>query len=237
MPKASQVGEITYVDVQMIKPIGYKGVRYATFFLDDKTRMPKVAFHIHKDQASDACIKEAKWFHNVTGRYPVLFASDSGRGFSKFNKWAENKGILIRNSAPRTPEPNGAIEHLQYHAVQTARVMMIEAGLPHYLWPFAVETAVYIISRLIQKDATCSPIQAYQEELKLPNPAPSLKHIKVWGCRAYVHIPKEDRIKSMKMNPFAKIESLIEYLGDHGHLYKIWYPDSNKITISRDVTF
>jgi len=88
---------------------------------------------------------------------------------------------------------------------EIARVMMIDAALPLYLWPFAIETAVYIVNRLIKEGDKKSPLQKYRELLNLPNQIPNLDFIRIWGCRAYVHIQKEDRVKSLKMLPRAKI--------------------------------
>jgi hypothetical protein len=64
--------------------------------------------------------------------------------------------------------------------MKLARVMMIDAKAPAYLWPFAIETAVYTVVRLIPEGKTKSPLQSYREMLNLPNPLPSTKHLRVW---------------------------------------------------------
>ena len=59
--------------------------------------------------------------------------------------------------------------------------MTLDAHLPAELWPFAIERSVYIINRMISTSHTKSSLQLWREELNLPNPTTSLRHIRVWG--------------------------------------------------------
>jgi hypothetical protein len=62
---------------------------------------------------------------------------------------------------------------------------------------------------------------------------PSLTHIKVFGCDAYVHIPKENTSKLDK-----KAEKCI-FIGYKDGLkrYKLWKLETKKVVYSRDVVF
>jgi hypothetical protein len=62
---------------------------------------------------------------------------------------------------------------------------------------------------------------------------PSLTHLKVFGCDAYVHVPKENKSKLDK-----KAEKCI-FIGYKDGLkgYKIWNPETKKVVYSRDVVF
>ena len=62
---------------------------------------------------------------------------------------------------------------------------------------------------------------------------PSLQHLRVFGCDAYVHVPKENRSKLDN-----KVEKCI-FIGykDGVKGYKIWNPENKKIVYSRDVVF
>lgn len=237
LPKAIKVGQIIYIDVQTIKPTAFDGTNYFTCFLDDYSRMPFARFHKTKGEASDVSISFCKEFHNQAGYWPMVIVKDLGREFNRFNKSATEQGMVLRHTAPRTPEPRGAIERLQYFIVQCGRVMMIDAGLPFYLWPFTIHTAVYIISRLTLSGKEKAPLQIWREELRLNDPIPSLQHLRVWGCKAYEHIPPEDRVKAEKMFLKANVGRLVGYVGDHGKMFKIWHPDTGKVYISRDITF
>ena len=68
--------------------------------------------------------------------------------------------------------------------------MLSGAGLGQEFWVDAVETACYQVNR--------SPSSALED--KTPQEVwtskkPSLSHLRVFGCDAYVHIPKEKRTK------------------------------------------
>jgi hypothetical protein len=62
---------------------------------------------------------------------------------------------------------------------------------------------------------------------------PSLTHLKVFGCEAYVHVPKGNMSKLDK-----KVEKCI-FMGYKYGLkgYKIWNPETNKVVYIQDVVF
>jgi hypothetical protein len=62
---------------------------------------------------------------------------------------------------------------------------------------------------------------------------PSLQHLRVFGCDAYVHVPKENRSKMDK-----KDEKCI-FIGykDGVKGYNLWNRETKKIVYSRDVVF
>src|SRR6202161_1550474 len=131
-----------------MKPIGYGGIKYYLINVNDKHRVPEVEFLHNKGRASDKLITFCKKFKAITGRYPLHFRMDGGLEFSKFNTWAKKKGITIEKTPPRTPEPNGVAERYAGYLNQTSRAMIIDAGLPAKLWPFALDAAVYTVVEL-----------------------------------------------------------------------------------------
>ena len=112
--------------------------------------------------------------------------------------------------------------------------MIIDSRLPPKLWPYAVETAAYIINRLPNTTIGDKPLVFWHREL-LINQDVSLDHVRIWGSKAYVHIPKEDRVQVEKMAPRAFLGHLVGYEGDHSHIYKVWIPSTNQVKRSRDV--
>jgi hypothetical protein len=62
---------------------------------------------------------------------------------------------------------------------------------------------------------------------------PSLQHLRVFSCDAYVHVPKENRSKLDK-----KVEKCI-FIGykDGVKGYKLWNPKTKKTVYSQDVVF
>jgi hypothetical protein len=108
------------------------------------------------------------------------------------------------------------------------RCMLSGVGLGKELWVEAVGTACYLVNR--------SPSSVLDE--KTPQEVwtgkkPSLTHLKVFGCDAYVHVPKENMSKLDK-----KVEKCI-FIGYKDGLkgYKLWNPETKKVVYSRDVVF
>jgi hypothetical protein len=62
---------------------------------------------------------------------------------------------------------------------------------------------------------------------------PSLTHLKVFGCEAYVHVPKEN------MSKLDKKDEKCIFIGYKDGLkgYKLWNPETKKVVYSRDVVF
>ena len=61
----------------------------------------------------------------------------------------------------------------------------------------------------------------------------SYEHLRVFGCRAFVHIPKDERLK---LDVKAKPSIFFKY-GHEEFRFKLWDPMSKKIVRSRDVVF
>ena len=57
-----------------------------------------------------------------------------------------------------TPEPNGVAERMGGYINQTQRTMNMDAKLPDSLWPFRVNTAIYIHNRLVNPKTGKTPI-------------------------------------------------------------------------------
>jgi hypothetical protein len=68
--------------------------------------------------------------------------------------------------------------------------MLADAKLPHKFWAETLSTAVYLRNRspsVAVKGKT--PFEA------LTGQKPNVKHLRVFGCEAYAHVPKDERKK------------------------------------------
>ena len=234
--RSRKVGNLFYADVQSVKPTSIEGYNYFLVIVDDKSRQTFTIHLMTKGQASDALIHFCKEYKlkSPLHIYPVKWKLDGGKEFKRFRKWAIKKGMEMEINPPRTPEMNGVPERIGGYLTQTARTMIIDSRLPPKLWPYAVETAAYIINRLPNTTIGDKPLVIWRREL-LINQDVSLDHVRIWGSKAYVHIPKKDRVQAEKMAPRAFLGHLVGYEGDHGHVYKVWIPSTNQVKRSRDV--
>ena len=102
--------------------------------------------------------------------------------------------------------------------------MLKMAKLPKTFWGEAVQTACYLINR-----SPSVPLEFDIPERVWTNKEVSYSHLKVFDCRAFAHIPEEQRIKlDDKSVPCIFIGYENEEFG-----YRLWDP-VKKVIRSRE---
>jgi len=82
---------------------------------------------------------------------------------------------------------NGVAERLNRTLVETAHSMLLDAKLSKEFWAEAVQTAVYLKNRSPSRSLRgMTPHEAWFGE------KPKVKHLRVFGCDAFAHIPKDE---------------------------------------------
>ena len=239
--------ELVHADiVGPIKPISLAGKKYFIPLYDDSSGVSLVRFLKTKDGAG-AAIKDMiteletlrqtriKNLHITcydTEKIKRL-RTDNGKEFlsNNFKKWLAAKGILHELTSAYSPESNGKAERLNRTLLDMARTMLLSAPqLPKLkqMWAEAVNTACYIRNRLF---TSVSSVEKTPYEILL-NKRPDISHIRVFGSRAYVHIPKNHRI--WKLDKRAHAGFLVGF--ERGNSFRVYLPDEGKVVVSRDVT-
>jgi len=99
---------------------------------------------------------------------------------------------------------------------EIVRAMLNEKSMPNYFWAEACATAaIYLLNR--------TPTVAIHEstpEMRLTGFRPEVRHLKVFGCIAYVHVPNERR---RKLDPKTEKCVFIGYALDR-KAYKCFNP-------------
>ncbi|MCO5594613.1 hypothetical protein L7F22_048646 [Adiantum nelumboides] len=156
--------------------------------------------------------------------------SDRGGEFlsENFARWCKSEGIRRQLTTPYTPSQNEVVERKNRTIMEMARAMLAHASLPRSYWAEACNTAVYIQNRSpthALQDMT--PFQAYYGR------KPTVLHFRVFGCSAFVHIPKEKRQKL----DFKSRKLLFLGYSAESDAYRLYDPDTRTTTVSRDVVF
>ncbi|MCO5564348.1 hypothetical protein L7F22_018008 [Adiantum nelumboides] len=156
--------------------------------------------------------------------------SDRGGEFlsENFARWCKSEDIRRQLTTPYTPSQNGVVERKNRTIMEMARAMLAHASLPRSYWAEACNTAVYIQNRSpthALQDMT--PFQAYYGR------KPTVSHFRVFGCSAFVHIPKEKRQKL----DFKSRKLLFLGYSAESDAYRLYDPDTRTTTVSRDVVF
>lgn len=146
----------------------------------------------------------------------------------KFADLYKKKGIVPYHSCSETPEQNSVVERKHQHILNVARALMFQSQVPLEFWGDCVLIAVFIINRLrspLLKDK--SPFEM------LTSKEMDYKRLCVFGFLAYCSTSPKNR---KKFQPGAQPCIFFGYpAGFKG--YKVMNIETNKILISRNVTF
>jgi len=112
--------------------------------------------------------------------------------------------------------------------MERARSMLSGARLGQEFWEEAVDTARYLVDR-----SPSSTLEDKTSQEMWTGKKPSLLHLRVFGCDAYVHVPKE---KQTKLDSKSEKCIFIRYK-DVLKGYKIWNLVIRKVVYNRDVVF
>jgi hypothetical protein len=108
------------------------------------------------------------------------------------------------------------------------RSMLSGVGLAQEFWVEVVDTAKYLLNM-----SSSYVLVEMNPHAVWSSKNPSVSHLKVFGCAAFVHVPKENRSKlDKKVVKCIFIECKEGMKG-----YKLWDLSSRKIVYSRYVVF
>ena len=129
---------------------------------------------------------------------------------------------------------NGVVECMTRTVDEMAWYMLAHAGLPATFWPEAVNTAMYIRNQSPTSaidNGHKTPFQAYTGHL------PVLRHLKVFGCRAYAHLHPEQRGPG-KFKSRTREAILLGYIeGMTNSIYKLFDIEKRQFLTSGSIDF
>ncbi len=158
------------------------GAEYFLTFVDDYTHYTWVYPIKTKDQTFDMFKMWKAGVENFKGlRVKTLRTDNSGEFTSnRFQDHLKSCGIRHELTIPKTPEQNGFAERLNRTLVETTRSMLLDE-----FWAESVSTDAYIRNGCPTTTTQTTPHEWFEQK-------PSVKHLKVFGCTAYVQIPKDE---------------------------------------------
>jgi hypothetical protein len=124
---------------------------------------------------------------------------------------------------------NGITERLNRTLLEAARAMLSAHDMPLRFWGEAINTAMHIKNRMPNSSIKFkTPYELWYGR------KPSLGHLRIFGCIAWVHIPKESGCQ--KLDDKSKRMCLVGYISDKG-IYKVYDPSNGKFSGARDIIF
>lgn len=209
----------------------WNGARYLMMLTDDFTRKTFGYLLKTKDEAFLRFKEFKAKVENETECKIKTFRTDNGGEYCghEFESFLKESGIAHQKTVPYTPEQGGVAERMNRTIIEKARCMLIDSGLNERFWGEAVYTAIYLKNR--------SPTVA------VPNMSPEeawsgtkvdLSHLRTFGSKAFLHIPKQLR---KKFDRKSKQYIMVGY-AENTKGYRLYDPEKpNQITIGIDVDF
>lgn len=218
------------VHTNLCGPISTKtagGKRYIITLIDDFSRHCQLFLLSKKSQASSIIKNYVPQCKTQFNEIPRAFRSDRGGEYlsNELKNYFNSQGIKQQLTAPYSPQQNGVAERKNRYLLEATRTMMIQANLDEKYSGETVMIAGYLQNRLPTKATGKTPHELWY------GTKPNLSHIKVFGCKAFVHVPKEKR---KKLDKKATAYTFVGY-SQESKAYRILDQDSGKVVISRDV--
>ena len=99
-------------------------------------------------------------------------------------------GIRLEKTVPKTPQQNGVAERMNRTICDRIRCMLSHTKLPKSF----LGEAMTIVVDLINLSPSC-PLEGDILERTWTVKFVSFGHLRVFGCRAFVHVPRDEQSK------------------------------------------
>jgi transposase InsO family protein len=202
------------------------GARYMATFLDDYTGLSVVELLQSKGEVKDAVRRVIPFLENQVGLKVKTVRTDNGKEYvnTTLQQFFQSKGVQHQTTVAYTPQQNGKAERINRTLLDKARSMLASSGLPDNLWGEAIQAANYVRNRSPVKGKPLTPWELFFKR------KPDISNLRVWGSKAYVHIPTELR---RKLDFKSETGYMVGY-APYSKGYRVWV-GGDAITVSRDV--
>ncbi len=157
--------------------------------------------------------------------------TDAGSQFT-FQAWEDEckkKGLICRTCPIDHQVMNGQFERVIGIIALTVRAMLRDHNVPTKYWPLALDAATYLLNRTPH-----SALQGLTPLQLATGKEPDLSKAKVFGCKAYVQVPKENRWE--KFGNTAWLGAMVGFSTDSPE-WIILDPRTNTLRKGYSVTF
>ena len=165
-----------------------------------------------------------------TGSCVKILRSDGGGEYigDALTEYLKGKGIRQELTTPDTPQHNGVAERMNCTLLDKVRAMLLDADLPESYWYDALTYDTHLHN--------VSPTHALEDmtpEEAWSGNKPDVSHLCVFGCKAFVHVPDNQRNK-------LRAKSLhCTFLGqaENRKAYRLMHQATKRFLESHDVIF
>src|SRR5438045_2332499 len=146
-----------------------------------------------------------------------------------FREFLKEHHIQHQTTAAYTPQMNGVAERMNRTLLEMVRPMLAAHDIPFCFWGEAISTAMHIKNRIPSASiGNRTPYELWYGR------KPSLDHLRIFGCTAWVHVPKDSG--RQKLDDKSKRMCFVGYISDKG-IYKVYDPTNGRFSTARDIIF
>ena len=205
--RATEPFELIHSDLKMFPIVSYHKFRYAIVFYNDFTSHAWTINLRTKDAALPATRHFLAMVETKYQKHVRSWMSDAGGEYTSkaFIEMMKEKGIQINQSVPHAHQQNGHAERIIRTLTEKAESMRLQACLPQSWWEFALDHVTHVYNRTpMRRLEWRTPTEWLNKE------RPTVEHLRVFDCAAYIFIPAE-----VRENKLAPRSELMVYLGNH----------------------
>jgi len=226
---AQNVGDVIHTDLWgPAQTIALGGGQYSILFIDEYSRYGVVEFPRTKDESFKQYKNYESWLWVQFERSVKCLQSDRGGEFTgnEFNDHLRERGTVRRLTVHDSPQSNGIAERCNGVLVEHARAMLIDSGLPKYLWKEAVKYSMWIRNR-----TTTHHLDSRTPYEVLYGIKPEIGDIHLWGSRVWVR-----SLTAGKLDPRGREGRFVGYDAESKGC-RVYWTDSRTVGVERDLIF
>uniref|UniRef100_A0AAV1TV48 Integrase catalytic domain-containing protein n=1 Tax=Peronospora matthiolae TaxID=2874970 RepID=A0AAV1TV48_9STRA len=225
------VFELLHFDIYgPMEQVSIGGSRYLLLVVDEASGCMK-GFCLRSKSESEDCIKNHIIKIQTQFGTKIKFVRHDGAhefATNSIKTFYEDHGIEQQVTVPYAHQTNGTAERAIRTIVTIGRSLLHHAKPEKCFWGEASMAAIYIKNRLP------SPKIDHKTPFEIVYKSkPSVKHMRVFGCRAFILTPREKRLK---WDPKAR-EGMFMGYEEVLKAYRVYDIEADQVVISRDITF
>ncbi|KAJ1578842.1 hypothetical protein NDA15_000503 [Ustilago hordei] len=181
--------ELVHIDL-MTDLKGHPNYHHALIVVDDSSSYVYVKPLLSKAEAFPALKAWIKTAEIATDHTLKCIRSDNGTEWSSFGaeEWKREAGFRWQKTTPYVSAQNGRAERMIRSLQEKMRAMLVQRSVPKELWPYAIMAAGHTLNLTPSTEANRVPYEDFYRK----SAHGLAKQLRVFGCLAWVHLPRKD---------------------------------------------
>ncbi|SOV03491.1 uncharacterized protein UDID_18685 [Ustilago sp. UG-2017a] len=181
--------ELVHIDL-MTDLKGHPNYHHALVVVDDLSSYVYVKPLLSKAEAFPALKAWIKAAEIAMDHTLKCICSDNGTEWSSFEaeEWKREAGFRWQKTTPYVSAQNGRAECMIRSLQEKMRAMLVQRSVPKELWPYAIMAAGHTLNLTPSTEPNRIPYEDFHRK----SAHGLAKQLRVFGCLAWVHLPRKD---------------------------------------------